>query len=365
MLVFSSGQHSGTGATASLELSTFNAPQGIRVSSITGEIWLANTNGRQLYRLPEFETLILTATPTTFPVTATIQTETSPFAVELDNSDNPVIAEQANRVTFYYALLAYQHPANYNSEPLAPGQLATLYRQGLGFNQGSQVDFTFAQPPGPPTPLPTNLGDIEVLVNGQAAFLYLLSPGTYSFVGFQVPSATPPSGTATIVVQHVSTGEIIGTVAAQMQQYNPGIFTSNGEGTGLVAATNNGGATINSPANPIPVGGNNFITFYLTGLGPIPGVADGVANPGVTGPVTPTIIAGNFAGGEAPSKEIIFAGSSFFPGLWQINFQVDSSWAPGCGASQIFVVQVGGTPSSIGPSGQPGSAQVYFCVSSK
>lgn len=345
LVVFNGANTAGNGATFQLNLPFFNQPQAVKVSSITGEVWLGDTGNRKLYRLPEFDTLIEESTATTYPVTAQISTQTSPFSMELDDSDNVIIGEQANRVTFYFASLAYQNPANYNSEPLAPGQLALLYRDGLNFN--------FTETPASSLPLPTTLDNVQIFVNGVAAPIYRVDPID---IAFQVPQEAPSSGTATIVVEQASTGAILGTVTAQMAPFNPGFFTSAATGTGLAAATNQDGS-VNSASNPVKAG-SGFITFYLTGGGIFPGSQDGaIPSPAVNTTVVPQILSADGCLGICPAADVLYSGSSFFPGVWQINFNVQSFYAPG---QHVIAVQMNGDPSNIGPAGTIGSVQVTF-----
>ncbi|HTS77591.1 MAG TPA: hypothetical protein VMG40_15365 [Bryobacteraceae bacterium] len=354
IVVWDGTQARNSGSDFSLQLANFSNPQAVKVSGNSGEVWVANTNGDVLYRLPEYDTLIATSTPTSYPITARINTQTGPLAVDLDDNDNVVIAEAANRVTFYYAALAAENAASYNLQPLAPGQLELLYRYGLNFGFNSAQQYP---------PLQTVLNDIQVLANGEAAPIYELGGGAYSFIAFQVPSDMPTSGTVSIVVQHQSTGQIIGSMQAQMAPFNPGFFTSNATGTGPAAATNWDGS-INSASNPVKAGGThgngtpNFITFYLTGGGPFPGLPDGtVATGAINTTVTPQILSADGCLGLCPSSDLIYSGASFFPGVWQINFIVDKTFPPG---QHAVVVTMQGDPSNIGASGQANSVQVSF-----
>jgi uncharacterized protein (TIGR03437 family) len=197
------------------------------------------------------------------------------------------------------------------------------------------------------------VNDIQIQVNGVPAPIYRIDPID---IAFQVPQATPASGNANIVIMHPSTGEIIGTVSAPMQQYSPGFYTSgNPVGTGQVAATNDDG-TVNSGSNPVSRSGTHFVTFYLTGGGAFPGVPDGqVPASAVNTADRPRILAGAFApSGIAPDSDVLFSGSSFYPGVWQINFKVESAFGIGL---QNVAVQIGGYSSNNGPSG---TIQVYF-----
>jgi uncharacterized protein (TIGR03437 family) len=346
LVVFNGAADLSNGAGSALQLPFFNGPQGVKVSRLSGEVWLTDTNGDRVYRLPEYDKLIVELTPTTFPTTGQLATQTQPIALELDNSDNLLISEMANRVTFFYPALAWQNAANYNSQPLAPGQLALLYRWGLGYSFTSLA----ASPP-----LQPSLGDVQILVNGVAAPIYFLAGQA---IGFQVPSSAPTSGTASFVVQHASTGEILGASSVPMAPFNPGFLAdgANGvQGVGLAAATNSTGG-INGPSNPIVANNTNFITFYLTGGGPFPGVTDGQipASGTVNTTIRPQVLSVDGWAGLAPDNQIQYSGSSFFPGVWQINYFVSNLYGPG---NHVIAVTMNGTSSNIGPFG---TIQIYF-----
>jgi uncharacterized protein (TIGR03437 family) len=333
-----------TGQGSSLQLSGFSSPQGVVVSQLTGEAWVTNTGSDTVQRLPSFQNLILGET-----ANDTIQLQTQTLAVTLDNTGyNIIVAESANRVTFFYPQLAWQNSANYNSNPIAPGMLALLYQMGLEFN--------FTSTPSQSLPLPTTepTNDIQIQVNGVPAPIYRVDPID---IAFQVPQATA-LGNANIVVMHPDTGEILASATIPVNQYAPGFYASgNPAGTGQAAALNDG-TTINSQSNPVSRDGTHFITFFLTGGGVFQGVPDGQIPPAgtlVNTQDTPLILSTTFAPlGIAPAKDLKYSGASFYPGVWQINFQVDPLFGPG---QQIVAVEIGSYVSTQGPSG---NIQIYF-----
>jgi uncharacterized protein (TIGR03437 family) len=143
-----------------------------------------------------------------------------------------------------------------------------------------------------------------------------------------------------------------------MAQFNPGFFADGAGGVpgiGLLAAVNSTGG-INGPSNPIKANNTNFIEFYLTGGGPFPGVPDGQipASGTVNTIVQPQILSVDGYGGLVPNSQIAYSGSSFFPGVWQINFYVSNLYGPG---NHVIAVTMNGISSSIGPNGV---IQVYF-----
>src|SRR5579862_1170442 len=344
VLIFAQGPNSAVGQGSSLQVPGFSGPQGIAVSQATGEAWVTNTGAATVVRLPSFENLAFNQT-----ANDTIQLQTQTLAVTLDNAGySLIVAESANRVTFFYPQLAWQNSASYNSNPLAPGMLALLYRAGL--------DFNFTSTPSQAAPLQTSLNDIQVQVNGVPAPIFRIDTID---LAFQVPQATSPSGNATIVVLHPSTGEIIASASAPMAQYAPGFYTMGnpvGQGPILAAAVNDDN-TINGPSNAISRDGTHFIQFYLTGGGAYPGVPDGkIPSGGTVNTVDrPKILAAAFAPlGIAPDADVLYSGTSFYPGVWQINFKVESKFGPG---QNTVAVEIGPYFSSAGATG---TLQVYF-----
>ncbi len=147
------------------------------VSSLTGEIWVANSGANQILRYPEFQTLQINGPTPTATLLAF-----GPLTIALDATDNIVTLDAANRMTFYYASLAYRHSANYNQVPLAPGMLADLYLGLVDHSSGSA--FTgIADAATNAYPWPTTLSDAIKQVNGtpgphlQGGQRYHLFPG--------------------------------------------------------------------------------------------------------------------------------------------------------------------------------------------
>jgi uncharacterized protein (TIGR03437 family) len=338
VIIFTNATTISNGQASALQLNNLGAPQGVIVSSSTGEIWITTANGNQVYRLPEYLTLSLNTTPSGYPVTATITPQTAGLAVALDNSDNLILAEAANRVTFFFAQLTWRHVANYNQQPIAPGMLAYLARVGKDFNLAPNTAASY--------PWQTTMSDLQVLVNGTASPIFAVTP---SSIYFQVPSSTPDNGTANYVVMRPSTGEILSAGTFPMAKYNPGFFTSNAQGFGQVAAFNDDG-TINGPGKGVSRDGTHFISFCLTGGGVfVGGAPDGAAPVVATTQVQPLVLSGGFSGQSASSSQITYSGAGCgFPGGWQINVTIPNTFAPG---SYVVAVSMDSIGSNIGPNG--------------
>jgi uncharacterized protein (TIGR03437 family) len=350
------------GTSWSFVLNNVPQPQGVVVNQNTGEIWVS-LGDDLIWRLPEFDALQLNSNPNAPAYTQQLNLQTTPFAITLDDTNNLIVADGSDRVTFYYPKLTYQNAASYNGgdangnyfQGLAPGQLALLYQVGLPFN------FTPAMESS--NPWPTVLSDLQITINGVAAPIYRVDA---SDIAFQVPSSTPPTGTANFVVTHPSTGAIVAAGSIPMAQYNPAFFAINSQGFGQIAARNDDG-TINSQSNPVLRNSNatdftHYITFYMTGGGLFSGgpsapPQDGYA-PTATADtaVQPTIINGSFgANGIAPANLVQYSGAGGFAGGYQINWYVSNLIPPG---PVIVLVQLGGVNSNVGPSGN--QLQLFF-----
>lgn len=336
VMVFTDTLHAANGASSAFQISGLSSPQGVIVSALTGEIWVANSSANTILRFPEYGTLILNPTLVT-----SVLGSPSPLAVALDKADNLIVAEFTNRIAFYFAKLTFQNAANYNQKPLAPGMLALLYRLGKDF----------ALTPGDGTslsPWPQTLSDLQVTVNGTPAPIFRVDP---SDIAFQVPMNAPTSGTADFLITHPSTGEIVAAATVPMAQQSPGFFTLNAQGTGQVAALNYKAADgsfagINGPTNPAAVG--DTISFYLTGQGFVPNAPpDGVAPSGpVNTPVMPVV--GTDVPGAVDPSDVLYSGLGAFAGGWQINVRINKVIPPGI---HKIVVLMRDSPSNIGPAG--------------
>jgi uncharacterized protein (TIGR03437 family) len=340
-----------SGAAASLVLNLGTQPLGVAVTS-TGESWVTQSNGTMI-RLPDYNTLNTQSNPNAPPYNQILSLQSVPLAIGLDNAGNLIVAESINRVTFYFPKLTYQNVANYNGgdanggyhQALAPGQLAAVFQVGRAFS------FTpTSATNGPTESWPTTLGDLQVTINGVFAPIFRIDSNA---INFQVPSGTPPVGTADFVVLRASTGETVASGSIPMAQYNPGFFTLNSSGSGQAAAQNvgdDGSLSTNSQTNPISRDGKHMIVFYLTGAG----VFDGAGTPPPDG-FAPTaaakthelpVIGSTKFGGQAPDSSIAYSGAGAFAGGWQINFIVPAATVVG----QIDItVSLGGVPSNIGP----------------
>jgi uncharacterized protein (TIGR03437 family) len=176
-------------------------------------------------------------------------------------------------------------------KPAAPGSIASVFGKFTGAATG--------QAPG--YPLPSKIGDAEVLVDGKAAPLFYASSGQ---INFQVPSATAVGQS---VVDVRVGGQAVARTSMTVVANAPGLF----------AAANPDG-TVNSAANAVKRG--DTLVLYGTGQGAVTAPAeDGAAVGKVlsSSVVTPLV----FLGGR--QMPVAFSGlAPGFAGLWQINVPI-------------------------------------------
>jgi adhesin/invasin len=190
---------------------------------------------------------------------------------------------------------------------ISPGAIASIFGTGFGI-------WTFVAD----EPLPTSTTHfVSVQVNGVAAPLYYVSPGQ---INFQVPWATPATGTVNIAV--VVNGGSSNIAAVPVATAAPGLFVlQSGQ-----AAVLNPDYSVNDPSNPVKAGATIFA--YLTGSGPV----SPAAKDGVPAPTTSLVYvqASNSATiGNQPAT-VSFAGlAPGFVGLVQMNIVVPTGLAPG------------------------------------
>jgi uncharacterized protein (TIGR03437 family) len=215
-------------------------------------------------------------------------------------------------------------PANLASDVAnqgtAPGEIFLLTGTGLGPAQG------IGAVPNAAGQYPKSLGGVQVLFNSvPAPLLYVQANEIHAVAPFS------PSEPAAIQVQYGSPSPP--ALDALLSSVNPGIFSVNGQG----AIVNQDG-TVNTPANPAPLG--SIVSVYCTGTGylEIP-VVDGSVAP-IPPPYNTT---------ELPYPQIAFAGvpgvtlwSGAAPGLiegvTQINVQLPAALPAGTNLGAVPVI---------------------------
>ena len=316
-------------ARAVVSLTGLASPRGIYVSPQTGEIWVTDTTNSRCLRFPRFDQL----TVNKFQADTSIPAASYTLGVTQDQYGNLYVADATSRLAIYYSGLAETNGASFLVRPLAPGVIASLWPLGNQFGTDTKA---FTDLPNP-LPMPTELADLQVLVNDVPAPLFYVSPGQ---INLMVPTGAPLTGTAEFQVVRKSTGQILASSTIPMNVAAPGLFTANYNGTGQVLALNQDNS-VNTATNPAARG--SIIQLFGTGQGPVSGApADGdVAQGQVPTSDTPRVIIGTSyvddpaATGE-PGNHITYSGlAPGLVGVWQINVKIPMSVAP---ANNVVVV---------------------------
>jgi uncharacterized protein (TIGR03437 family) len=202
---------------------------------------------------------------------------------------------------------------------IAPGELLTLFGTGLSAatltTQGGQT-------------FPSSLGGVSVTIDGLACPIYYVSSTQLSVI---VPYGVASNMTGLADIQVTNNGAKSNVVQMYLTDAAPGAFSQNANGIGFAAATHALTGVEITSSNPAQPG--EYISLYLTGLGPVtPTVTDGILGP--SNPLSTADIynAGNLAvffndfnaNGSPGNPGIIqFAGlAPTLAGLYQINIQV-------------------------------------------
>ena len=262
-------------AAATLALGGFSTPEGIYVNPVTGEIWVADTNNGIFKRFPAFLTLV-----TSSSTIGQIQAPSLVMAMAQDQFGDLVGADATNRLALYYPGLTSQNLANgLAARPLAPGMIGSMLPSNVNVPFGSTTADFAGQ-----IPLPTTIANIQVLFDGVAAPLYMVSP---SQINFYVPMGARTTGFANVQVVNTSTGQVYGAGLVAMNSVSPGLFTNPFAATGTLrqaAVINYSDGSINSATHPAVRG--TWVEIFGTGQGFVPGApADGAVS---TGPVPTT-----------------------------------------------------------------------------
>ena len=209
--------------------------------------------------------------------------------------------------------------ASYKPEAVAPGGIVALFGNSMAGGTGLNSGF----------PLPMNLADASVTINGIPVPLFFVSPGQ---INAQVPfDAVPGNGMAEVTSSTGSTWIPL-TIAAA----GPGIFTSNQQGTGegaILDAQNFRKITADDPATP-----SEWIQIYCTGLGAVVGaITAGDATPDPP-PLLPITAAKPEVRIDGQTLAADWAGlAPGWVGLYAVNVQLPSNIAPGIHQLQLVM----------------------------
>jgi uncharacterized protein (TIGR03437 family) len=350
-----------TGEAATSAIQGLSSPQSVYANPATGEIWVANTGNGTSLRFANYQSVLLGLGSITAIQEVSGSFAYHPLAVIQDQYGDLFVADDAHRVAVYYPgvnvcngasfLPASPTSAQYPSanclelydpalrtagaaltpRALAPGAIGTLFPcvncTGTQFLTSQNVFGSY--------PVPTTLGDVQVLVNGTPAPLYIVYPGQINFI---VPNGAPSSGFADLEVVQASTGQVLGASQVPMNTVAPGAFPYPGGQSGLTvyAAAINQDGTVNAAGNPAVRG--QYVSLYMTGQGYIPGLPpDGVpATTAMSAQYPITVLLNGFDVNGAQYAEqniqhILYSGINQYPGMWQVNVQIPSTVSTAAG----------------------------------
>jgi len=194
------------------------------------------------------------------------------------------------------------------TNPIAPNEFITLFGSGMAGGASTAQNL----------PLPTTLGNVQVLINGIAAPLDYVS--ATQIVALVPTSISPDNGVYYATIQVMNNGAPSNQVTVYTNWTAPGVFAEPiAVGPAAAQHANYSLISSTSPANP-----GEVVILYAGGLGSVnpPVVPDGAAAPST---LTPTVamIDVDFSG-VFPST-INFAGlTPTTAGLYQINVPIPS-----------------------------------------
>ncbi len=201
---------------------------------------------------------------------------------------------------------------SYDSTGIAGGEIVSLFGEGIGPAAGAQPQVDLQ------TGFPKQLANVTVTFNG--------TPGPLLYVqDNQINAIAPwslPSG-QTVQICVVYNGNTTNCLTRPILVAHPGVFTVDGS---YAAALNQDG-TLNTAANPAPVG--STVSVFATGLGAItPPEADGaiIGSP-LPADVLPAEVywqSGSLIGLVSFPLDVTYAGPAPFEvaGVTQVNFVV-------------------------------------------
>jgi uncharacterized protein (TIGR03437 family) len=320
ILIFARAALDQNDARAALALTRgINRPIPVFVSRTTGELWVGNSGNNQALRYPQFDTLAIGGDQSNYQIPAV-----APLAITLDEAGNMYLADAAHRVGLYFPTATAVNAANYLPR-LTPGMWASLCPDTPTVclnpaNRNRAYRFTEGLTVASQSPLPTELDDLQILINDIPAPMYFTSPAQINFL---MPRNLPTSGTVPMELIRPSSGRVVAAAVLAMDVASPAFFTSDSTGTGQAAAVNQDG-TINAPNNPVRPG--DIISLFGTGYGILPNAPpDGAPAPGaLPTDENPSV----FINGRA--AELLYSGAApGAAGLWQVNVRVPTQSPPG------------------------------------
>jgi len=267
---------------------------------------------------------------------ATLARLDHPNGVAVDASGNVFFSDTDNEIIRELTAVPFTVGAAVNAasnvqQAIAPGEIVTLFGQGIG--PSTLTPFTVTN-----GFIDNQLAGVTVTFNGVSAPLIYVSS---TLVAAVAPYELQGASTANIAVSYQ--GAISSTTVVPVTTAAPGIFTADTSGLGQAAAVNQNGS-LNSAANSASRG--SFISLYVTGEGQTSpaGVNGKIA---LTPPYTKPILPVTVTIGGLPANVTYYGGApTAVAGLMQVNVQIPAN-AP-TGAAVPLTVNVGAIAAQLG-----------------
>jgi uncharacterized protein (TIGR03437 family) len=213
------------------------------------------------------------------------------------------------------AISSITNAASYNANGVSPGEIVTIFGQGLG-----PANIAYLQEDSNGL-VSTTTGNTTIYFNGiPAPMIYSLSKQ----VSVVVPYEMAQYSTASVVAEY--SGNSSSVFPVKIVPAVPGIFTNDSSGSGQAAILNVKDSTRNSASNPAARG--DYVTIYATGEGyTSPPVVDGRVSG--TPLQSPVLSCSATIGGFPATIQYCGAAPGEASGVVQINAQVPQSSATG------------------------------------
>jgi uncharacterized protein (TIGR03437 family) len=223
-------------------------------------------------------------------------------------------------------ITAVVNAASFSSLTAAPGELITIFGNGIGPSTAQQLTIDAEGK------VATSLGGVTVSFDGIAAPLLYAAAGQINAV---VPFAVGANSSTLIEVE--APGGRTFTVSLPVSAAAPAVFTTTASGSGQGAILNSD-MSVNSAAHPAARG--SAISIYATGTGALsPAVADGTVIAAGSLPMSQAAVSVTI-GGQAATVTYQGAAPGLVAGVMQINVQIPAGVASG--AAVPVIVSVGG-----------------------
>jgi uncharacterized protein (TIGR03437 family) len=287
----------------------------LTASAITpkvNDILIVKTNGGN------YAGLLVTAISGT-----SISLEFDTFVTSTSTPTGPKITSVVNNYSFI--------PTGFSNSGIAPGTIFLIFGSDLANAPAGNVTLSSSANPGIPKTLAG--ASISVTVGGTT-----VSPAMYYATPTQIAAVLPsntPTGSATITVTYNNTAS--NAFSFQVVPYALGLDTYYGTGGGLLTATNTTNGAVFSYTSSAKPG--ETIVLWASGLGADTADSDTLFTTTPHPVATPLKI--YFGGVEGT---ILYAGSSGYPGLDQIDVTIPDDAPTGC---YVGVVAVTGSGSSL------------------